>query len=463
MCLGHLVRSSALIWALHLCLAAGCGMEDSGSVTAAGQGSMDDLRPELLHGAVTLNGVHYSCKATEPKLLFSTEESSFGDISLSGLAPHLLVGPGTAGGTGELWVVGHDTTTGHIKIVAYTDQNSDGVVQSATATLLVTASAYINASAHAFDPLSGTLYILDSVSGDVYRAIDTTADHRPDSLDVTPLVAGSWDPNEPEPQFITYIDPDTSAPETHPAGLTAQATHLWRPTPTSVYVTATPSFEIGTFTDTDADGVADAVSSVRTASGEPPRNINGPLVAGMIAIEVYGSIDANVELREVDENGVPLSTLASTVLAQGSGFIQLSTPLEEGMLVRLVDTSNNLEGVVLSVDAQRFHVDESSEGFWLLDPDVAGTLTWSGSSLDQVASVLLREHSSEGAGELSLTFQVAGDGRSISVDVPVLGDSWDGRAIIVLCDAGGDECKHMFGALCKEGDAGGSGGSGGGG
>jgi hypothetical protein len=424
---------------------------------------MDDLRPELLRGAVTLDGVHYSCNATEPVLLFSTEGSSFGEIPLSGLAPHLLVGPGTAGATGELWVVGHDTTTGHLKIVAYTDQNSDGVVESTSATLVVTVSAFINATAHAFDPLSGTLYVLDGVSGNIYRAVDTNADHRPDSIQVTPFVAGSWNPNESEPQFITYIDPETGTPETHPAGLTAQATHLWRAALASVYATATPSFEVGTFTDITGDGIADAVSSVRTTTGVPPRNINGPLVEGMTAIEVYGSIDANVELRLVDENGAPLSTLGSTVLTQGSDFIQLSSPLEEGMLVRLVDTSNNLEGVVLAIDAQRFHVDESADGPWLLDPNVAATLTWTGSSLDQIASVVLREHSSEGTAEVSLTFQVAGDGRSISVDIPALGDSWDGRAIIVLCDAGGDECKHMFGALCKEGDVGGSGGSGGGG
>jgi len=126
-------------------------------------------------------------------------------IELTSIYPHAFVDPEPdATDPDELWVIGRvDSAT---VLRAYTDTNGDDVVEVATGTDLIAGAAHPTVvTAVAFDPDSGTLYMLEAGTGDVYRATDTNTDLRPDSLSQTPFVRGTWSPAEPSPVWLGSV------------------------------------------------------------------------------------------------------------------------------------------------------------------------------------------------------------------------------------------------------------------
>jgi hypothetical protein len=169
-----------------------------------------------------------------------------------GFLPHQAFSPGTAGVVGELWVVGRASTG--LQLRSYRDTNADGLVEAASASVLISSDLTIMVYSVAFDPTSGALYMLHVGPGDIYRARDTNSDHVPETLSETPFVAGTWDPAYVEPQVIEYEDPETLQTEMYADGLSAKATDL-----SNAEVSAVYAVPVGLFRDTDGDDVADTL------------------------------------------------------------------------------------------------------------------------------------------------------------------------------------------------------------
>jgi len=364
--------------------------------------------------------------------------------------PYALLAPKS----NELWVLGRGAVA--LELRSY-DLDVAGNVETATHAALFTSTVDVSIGAIAFDEDSGTLYMLHFGVGDIYVARDTSGDLVPDEVQSALFVKGNWDPDELEPQVIEFEDPETGQTMHLNNGLSAKAGQLSDATANSVYASAPPGIEVGLFKDTDGDGVADEVEDVIPFTVVPPIITNGPVVTGMKILLISGTDGAFVELQKLHPDDTVDQILATVELENGSAFVELAMALAEGDRLRTKDTTNDETGAIVEVAPAQIHIDTPVSGPLLVDvTEGVATLTLEGANLNRVQSIGLRQEL--GGLTETLTFTVAQDGRSITINFPGLPEDWDGTAFLDISEgdiADDDEpFYYIFCVLCTVDDEG---------
>ena len=376
----------------------------------------------LTHSSAVLDLVVYVSVSNQDVLNCTERDGDYDQLSLGGFYPQLMFVPWSPAPEDELWILGGDGN-GQVALRVYTDDDGDGLIDPSTATVLFTGQRPDVVRLAAYDPGSGTLYLQELGTSHIYRARDTNADLRPDTLDQTPFADGSWMGPGNAPRVFVETDPETGEEQEIPAGLASYAARLKNAESDRVTVAA-----IAVFVDTNADGVADDLIDYLSSAKGPPSVLGGRLVAGMHEVEVIGSFDADVELREVDAQGNVLQVLGSVHLVGGHGILFLASELDAAVRVALRDITNNIDGHTHIVGAEKLYLGQPAAV--VIQTGEAVTLTLDGANLDRVTSVTLSSSEAEGPADLALTFATAADGRSITVDVTSLADAWDGHAML---------------------------------
>lgn len=381
----------------------------------------------LASSAAALDDVMYVADSRFARLRFTEQDATTGELALQGFFPQCLFAFEPSGQAHQLWVVGGDGE-GVVTLRSFSDTNTDGVIDVGSAVDLLSGDRPDVTVGVAYDPMSGTMFLLEAGTGNVYRARDTNSDSRPDTLDPTPFIDGRWTgPGSTEPRVHEFIDPETSETILVPAGLSAYARSLVDPHPSRVTLPGIAAFE-----DTDADGVADAFAEYPVEQVVPPAVLTGRLVAGMTRVKVLGTGVASVELRQVDEQGMVIGTLGGTNLISGYGVITLSSGLTEDERVVLHDTTNNSTGDAHTVLPAAAYV-EQPIGITGVHPGTAAELVFMGANLDLVTGVKLVARSIDGPEDLPLSYQVGQGSSQIQVQIPSLSESWVGSAEITFC------------------------------
>lgn len=434
----------------------GCPSDSAKDVVASPQGGTAAVAAAW----TTLGAVEYHGASNKTEIWANGPNAS-AKIQLTNLYPHAFVDPDPeAADADEIWVIGRVGLATVIR--SYRDTNGDDIVEAATGTDLIAASAHPSVvDSAAFDPDSGALYMLEQGTGDVYRATDTNADLRPDVLSQTPFVRGTWTPAEPGPVWLDYADPDTGIVTQIPGGVSALATCVIAPTGNSVQLVATLSIELARVTDTNGDGVVDT-ATVESATAVAVPEINHiPPVANLSRLSIGGSEGATVQIQKVDAAGGVLAVLASGTVSNKHLAVTLPAGLIAGELVRAYDVTNSLAGEAHEVLPAAIYLYPPGEPI-LVDVEEAETLVLEGVNLNRVTEVSLRHVIGGTEPALDLDFSVAADGKSITVEIPALGDAWEGHAV-VFCgngDVGGGESEYGIVAVaaCKAETAGSGGG-----
>jgi hypothetical protein len=262
-----------------------------------------------------------------------------------------------------------------------------------------------------------------------------------------------------EPQVIEYEDPETLQTEMYADGLSAKATDLSGAEASGVYASAAPGTEVGLFRDTNGDGVADVVDEALPTNLVEPSIVNSPLVDGMKYILVAGSIGASVQIVTLNPDDTVSEVLSTMMLENGSASVTLATPLGEEARVQARDTTNSLYGLVETVGTATLHIDPTTTGPVAIDVTEVTTLVLKGANLDRVETVVLH-HESSGLAPQSLTFTVSADGRSITIDVPALPETWEGVGFLDISEGDIDDDELPFAIItcqvCAVEDGGGS-------
>lgn len=462
--------TKSVVQAALLIICVGCGSASDSPQTLQSTTQGGGTPTVVATARATVGSIEYR-GASRSTMVWANGPGINEHLDLGDLYPHAFLDPEAAGvGAAELWVIGR-VGTGTV-IRAYTDSNADGVIDPATGTTLVASVARPTVvEAAAFDPDSGALYLLERDTSDVFRATDTNADQRPDTLSQTPFIAGTWSPAEPGPVWLDYTDPETGQASQLPGGISSMATHLIAPTANSVQLMATLAVEIGRATDTNGDGVADVATAEAATAVIDPEIFHTPLVANLDRVTVGGTEGATIELQVVDSTGSVLAVLESGTIADGHLVLELAVGLAEGDLLRAFDTTNSRASETREVHPAAIYLHQPPEPL-LVSTDQAATIVLTGVNLDRVTDVSLRQTLGGTQSPLPLTFTVATGGKSVSIEIPVLGDNWDGHAILFCCKeeeqegggggGGGIESKVEYGivtmAVCKAETGGSSGG-----
>lgn len=421
---------------LLLCASACGGGDDSGP--AAGDGPREPMPllaiTEVTSSQAQLGGTAYQSTSSAESLHWSRASTIdphdllVGDLSLGAFLPHQIVLPGAAGATGEVWILGRTTSAPiQIQLRSYLDSDANGIVEVGSYTTLFASTGPTLITSAVFSETEGTLYMLDQPTYDIYRAYDTGTDERPDTLASAIFAAGTWVPGNPTPQTYTYIDPDTSESITLPNGRTSLAHVLASPSASGVDVWAAQL--IGRFADTNWDGVADSVT--QPGATLSPLIAEFDLTAGMNSIQVRGHRGAALEVRRVDDSGSTLEVLGSTTLADTMAVVALTGSLTAGQRVRVADTTNALQSGSHKVSAARAYVFHHQQ--IVLKLPASRDIIFQGVNLASIDSVRLLR-ASDPAVNLSLTFTVSGDGRTLTATVPNNAVTWDGYADLQLRD-----------------------------
>ena len=246
-----------------------------------------------------------------------------------------------------------------------------------------------------------------------------------------------------------------------PGEVSALARQLIAPTANSVLLMASLSVELARVTDTNGDGVADAATVEAETAVIAPEIHHIPLVANLPRLSVTASEGAFVQIQKVDASGVVLGVLGSGTVSENSLAVTLTAGLAEGDLVSARDVPNNLSSETHEVLPAALYLYQPDEPI-VVDVDEAAVLAIEGVNLDRVTTVKLRHVLGGTQSELELEFTVAADGKSIAVDMPVLGEDWEGHAIVFCGNGNVEEGESEYGivaiAACKEDSAGSGGG-----
>lgn len=408
----------------------GCGSDGAPSLrTAASAQWSSGFEDTLVHHAFRVDEVVYSCQSDVAGLTYIDETGETVSIALPGVFPQHLITPGSAGAASEIWVVAGNGS-GDMSLRAYTDQTGDGVVDSASEQTLFSSSRPDVTRSAAIHVESGTVYLLECGTGNIYRARDTNGDQRPDVLDAVPFVHGAWIPGHPDLYFIDSVDPDTGVTIQNPAGVTAVARKIREATETSVLIDL-----VGVATDSDADGVADDLKHHLDGQSVAPSALAGKLVAGSVNVPVQGAWGSSLELREVDEQGAVLATIATTTLTRSSGVLQASVGLDESDLYVIHDVTLGLDSFTYTVLPAELIVEAPDDPVSFTEGETS-TIVLPGANLDLIDQVQLVSSELNGPAQISLTYTVAPNGRSIEVAVPALNSSWVGMALLNFVDDG---------------------------
>jgi len=447
------MRRFSSLFLCALAAIAGCGRENQATLVATVQSSgTGTARTDFL----AVYGIHYSSDSSSTELTVHDEAAE--SVELSDFYPHKLMYPSDLTEGIEVWIVGRTATQTQLR--AYTDADADRIIDASTATVLFTGTEPKTVLAAAFDAASGTLYLLDD-DGDLYRAVDTNGDSRPDTISAVPFTAATWDPEMPDPVWLEVEDPETGEVELIPGGRSATATALLDPDATGVTLMASMA-EIGRVQDDTGDGVADTLIELEETAVVDPAILDDPLVANRTRIHVRASTGATVELQRVDENDVLIDVLATGVAAEQGVTFSLGTGLGEGDRVRAKDTTNDRISETLEVGEAVIVVYAPASPL-IIDVDEAISLVVEGANLSRVAVVSLRQQFVDAPTQLTLDleFEVAADGKSMTVEIPILGEDWDGYAVLFCCaDGTAAEYGMLTLAACKN-EVGGGGSSGG--
>lgn len=377
--------------------------------------------------------VEYSVNSSATELRWSrpvvTDPHSItvGVANLPGFEPQQAIAPGTAGAIGELWILGLDN--GDLALRSYEDADSDGLVETTTFTTLFSSSVEYMIQAVAFDPVSGTLYMLQDEPKNIWRAEDTNSDSQPDALGSIAFAAATWVPWSSSPREYEYDDPVTGQPLTIPGGLTVAATALSAAQLDTVTVWGVG--RLGELEDTDSDGVADTADLDTGLDSVAPSFLKHQIVDGVWQLTVSGPPGAEIDIEEVDSFGSVQSTLATATIPAADTSVQivLSTPLAEDDWVRPYDTTNSTAGDAYLV------LPETPVFFYnqiiAVDPSVSSDFVLKGANLDVIDRVTFRRWSETNGS--SLTFTVSTDGRTLTATIPSSVD-WDGVASVQVYD-----------------------------
>jgi hypothetical protein len=300
------------------------------------------------------------------------------------------------------------------------DADGDTVPDESTKTLLFdsgTAPAYITYIARA--PDSDTIYLLDRRCQDVWVAKDSDSDGFPEDLQSTPFAQSATYPALLDGRMLVVpeggtVDVPSNAflvgYDDHPAYFDFM-------------------FDIYRLEDTDANGVADTLSTWRHASSAP--TLYGRPYDGQTVLKIAGTEGSLVEFWKVAElDDSPITLLGSVTLGAGDWTtMTLASGLSEDDSVRLNYSGTPDDGIVMRVWKDLPQMVNIS-GRVL---DIAGgSIDLNGVNLH--SNVVVRLRTGFDLSSVHMLSIVVHDSESATVTVPTLPSTAVGTAMLEMYD-----------------------------